>query len=150
MAPKASRAVKASLGILAAVSLGVGGYAWASSDGTPSCAWPLRIHGEASSEQAGLLRCYLQALAEHDEAGLYAVAAKTPRVRITAADFKYSTDARAGMVTATLMPSPVDPTGVLVVIKFGDGLVEKAGMINEIAMGGPSTWRMAVGTQLGR
>jgi hypothetical protein len=39
----------------------------------PSCSWPLRVRG-ATSEQAGLIRCYLRALSNHDAAGLLAVA----------------------------------------------------------------------------
>lgn len=68
--------------VLAGVVLaGWGGYAaWVqvSSGGlpasVPSCSWPLRVRGAATSEQAGLIRCYLRALASHDAGGLLAVA----------------------------------------------------------------------------
>src|SRR5579859_1316399 len=58
--------------------------------GTPVCSWPLQVRGSASPAQAGLVRCYLRALAGRDTAGLMAVAADIPPVRITAADLAYS------------------------------------------------------------
>ena len=65
--------------------------------GTPTCSWPLQVRGTASRAQAGLVRCYLRALASRDTAGLTAVAADIPPVRITSADLTYSADARAGL-----------------------------------------------------
>src|SRR6516165_10112815 len=64
--------------------------------GTPTCSWPLQVRGTASPAHAGLVRCYLRALAGRDAAGLMAVAADIPPVRITSADLAYSADARAG------------------------------------------------------
>jgi hypothetical protein len=64
---------------------------------------------------------------------------------ITGADFRYTPDARAGVASATFTPSPVDTTFVILTIKFADGVVDQAGILNMIAMGGPSTWRIAVG-----
>jgi hypothetical protein len=62
-----------------------GHAAWAAfkSRGTPSCSWPLRIRGKPTGAQAGLVRCYLRALADRDTTGLMAVAQSNPPVRIT-------------------------------------------------------------------
>src|SRR6266567_3387714 len=75
---------------------------------TPSCSWPLRVLGEATSEQAGLVRCYLQALADGDTVGLNALASNDPPDRIAKGDLTHSADARAGLATATFTRSPVD------------------------------------------
>jgi hypothetical protein len=115
---------------------------------TPSCSWPLRIQGTATAEQAGLVRCYLRALAMNDASSLSAVAANIPVVRITKADFAYSADARAGLATATFTPSPVDDTFVLLTINYADGISERTGIENMIAMGGSNSWRMPIGTQV--
>ena len=61
-----------------------------------------KVRGHATSEQAGLIRCYLLALAQHETNGLRAVAYTTSEpVRIAARDFRLSADARAGVATAT-------------------------------------------------
>jgi hypothetical protein len=130
--------------------LWAGHSAWAAFEnrGSPSCSWPLRIRGTATAGQAGLVGCYLRALAERDTAGLMAVADNDPAVRITQADLRYSPDARAGLATATFTPSPVDDTYVLLTITYADGASENTGILNMIAMGGPSSWRMTIGTDV--
>jgi hypothetical protein len=114
--------------------------------GTPTCSWPVQVRGTASPAQAGLVRCYLRALASRDTAGLMTVAADIPPVRITSADLRYSADARAGLATAVVTPSPVDSTGASVTITYADGVRQNTGMMNMVAMGGPSGWRMYIGT----
>jgi hypothetical protein len=116
--------------------------------GTPACSWPLQVRGTASPAQAGLVRCYLRALASRDTAGLMAVAAGIPPVRITSADLRYSAAARAGLATAAFTPNPEDTTSAFVVITYADGVRENASMMNMVAMGGPSDWRMNIGTDL--
>jgi hypothetical protein len=116
--------------------------------GTPTCSWPLQVRGTASPAQAGLVRCYLRALAGRDTAGLTAVAAGIPPVRITSADLRYSADARAGLATAAFTPNPEDPTSASVTITYADGVRENAGLQNMVAMGGPSGWRMSIGTDI--
>jgi hypothetical protein len=74
-----------------------------------------------------------------------AVARNIPRAHISSGLFRYSPDARAGVASVSLKPSPVDSTYVLVTIRYADGVTEGAGMLNMIAMGGPSTWRVDVG-----
>jgi hypothetical protein len=141
----------------AAVTLMAGaGLAWAGHAaweaiqtwGTPACSWPLQVRGTASPAQAGLVRCYLSALAGRDTAGLMAVAADIPPVRITKADLTYSADARAGLATAAFTPNPNDTTFASVTITYADGVEENASMMNMIAMGGPSGWRMNIGTDV--
>jgi hypothetical protein len=77
-----------------------------------------------------------------------AVAADIPPVRITSADLAYSADARAGLATATFTPNPNDTTSAGVTITYADGVQQSASMMNMIAMGGPSGWRMNIGTEL--
>jgi hypothetical protein len=139
-----------------AVSIIVGGTglvwagrtAWVAYEtwGTPTCSWPVQVRGTASLAQTGLIRCYLRALAHRDTAGLMAVAAYIPPVRITKADLRYSADARAGLATATFDGGPVDPNIYGVTITYANGGTENTGMTNMIAMGGPSGWRMNIGT----
>jgi hypothetical protein len=119
---------------------------WVSSHGTPSCSWPMRIQGTATGAQPGLVRCYLQAIAEHNTAELRAIAQNIPPAHITGSDFKYSQDARSGVTTVTFTPNPNDPTFVYLTIRFADGTVDNgADIINMTAMGGSSVWRMAIG-----
>jgi len=115
--------------------------------GTPACSWPLQVRGTPSPAQAGLVRCYLRALASRDTAGLMAVAADIPPVRITSADLRYSADARAGLATAAFTPNPEDTASGFVIITYADGVRENASMMNMVAMGGPSGWRMNIGTE---
>jgi hypothetical protein len=110
--------------------------------GTPSCSWPMRVRGTATSTQTGLAGCYLQALANGDRAEMKAVASYIPPTRITPALFSYSRAARSGIASVTFAPNPIDSTYVFVTIRFADGKVESAGMLNMIAMGGSSNWRM--------
>lgn len=143
--PIASAAVT----VLAAAGLGWGAdAAWGAiqTRGTPTCSWPLRVKGAPNAAQAGLVRCYVRDLGQGDTAGLQATA--VPAVRITRADLKYAADARAGLATATVTPSPVDTTFAIVSITFADGAHEELGIENMVAMGGPSGWRMCIGTDV--
>ena len=114
---------------------------------TPSCSWSLRIAGRATSEQAGLIRCYLRALADHDTGGLLAVADNSGGpVRITSTDFRHSADARSGVATATFTPGENDDA-YLVTIEFADHSQEDLamGLANP---GSIHSWRLGVGTQV--
>jgi hypothetical protein len=132
------------------------GFAWAGHAawqairtwGTPACSWPLEVRGTPSAAQAGLVRCYLRALASRDTAGLMAVAADIPPVRITSADLRYSADARAGLATAAFTSNPEDTASGFVTITYADGVRENASMMNMVAMGGPSGWRMNIGAEI--
>jgi len=135
--------------------LAAGGYlAWGLITGglptsVPSCSWPLRVRGPATSDQGGLVRCYLRALAGRDSGGLLAVAdtASTP-IRITGADFAHASDARAGTATATFMLNPNDDANVLVTIAFADGARESVSMDLANPESGHS-WRLLIGTPVG-
>ena len=144
--PKVAAAISAVCILLAGAGVvWAGRSAWAVWE-NPSCSWPLRVRGEATAGQAGLVRCYLRALARRDTAGLMTVAANDPPVRITRADLEHSADARAGLATATFTPSPVDDSYVLLTISYADGASERTGIENMIEMEGPSSWRMDIGT----
>lgn len=112
----------------------------------PSCSWPLRVRGEASHEQAGLIRCYVRALATHDVAGLQAVAENDPPVRITAAQFRHTGDARAGTATATFVPNPSDNAYTTVKITYADGAADSLAIV----LANPASahsWRIQVGAE---
>ena len=133
--------------------LALGGYKiWgsANSDPTsvPACSWPLRVHGRANQEQAGLIRCYVQALATHDVAGLQAVADDDPPVRITSAQFAHAADARGGTATTTFVPNQSDSAYMTVTIAFADGA--RASM--PVFLANPESahsWRIQIGTAVG-
>jgi hypothetical protein len=144
----------ASCVILAGISAVWAGHrAWAAFESghtTPSCSWSLGIRGKPTPEQAGLVRCYLRALAHRDTAALLAVAANIPPVRITKADLTHSADARSGRATVTFLPATVDTFWVPVIITYADGAMDRLGVQNMIEMGGQSVWRMSIGTDINR
>jgi hypothetical protein len=142
------KVAKGTCAALAAAGLAWAGYAAAAkAEGwnAPSCAWPLRVHGTATGEQAGLVRCYLRALARNDHAGLLAVAADIPPVRITSGDLRYAA-ARSGLATATFTPDPVDDASCMLTIRYADRMTEETYLIDMDSMGGPDTWRIGIGT----
>src|SRR5690348_4542508 len=114
--------------ILAGVTAVWAGHsAWAAfeTSNAPSCSWPLQVHGKPTGAQAGLVRCYLQALARRDKAGLLTVAADIPPVHITQADLTHSADARSGQATATFLPATVDTMYIPVIISYADGASDR-------------------------
>lgn len=145
-------AVVAASVIVGGAALAWGGrVAWEAyeTSGTPACSWQLQVRGTATPAQAGLVRCYLRALAGGDTAGMLAVADYIPPVRITRADLAHSADARAGLAAATFRQNPVDPTSAFVDITYADGTREDdLGLIDMIAMGGSSGWRLVIGTDI--
>jgi hypothetical protein len=106
----------------------------------------MRIRGTATEDQAGLVRCYLEDLDHRDMAGLYAVAENIPKVRLTSADLRYSQDARSGLATVYFAPSSISTSHLALIITYANGAVETTAMDNMEAMGGPSTWLMAIGS----
>lgn len=141
--------VWAACGIVAVAGAACGGSrarAAYAGGGTSSCSWRLHVRGTPPATQARLVRCYLRALAHRDVAGLLAVAANIPAVRITHADLVHAADARSGLATATFEPNPSDPTSALLTITYADGARARLGILNMIAMGGPSVWRLVIGT----
>jgi len=65
---------------------------------------------------------------------------------ITSKDLDYSKDVSSGPVAATFRPNSSDPTYTEVTIQFANGAVTTAGLYNMTAFGGPSVWRMAIGS----
>jgi len=130
--------------VLAAVE---GRAAWnALTSSTPSCWWPLHVRGHATSAQAGLIRCYLRALAHHDAAGLRALAYNDTNspVRITAKDFRHAADARSGVATATRGPVGMDQEYAVTIV-FADHARETVAMapVNPAVL---DSWRLGIGT----
>lgn len=146
--PMAVLAVLAAVAVAGSVWLGHTAWAAYKSRSTPSCSWPLRINGAPTATQAGLVRCYLRALAGHDTGGLLAVADNMPPVRITRADFAHSADARSGLATAQFLPADVDVAYMPLIITYADGARVRLGLQNLDAMGGPSVWRITIGTDV--
>jgi hypothetical protein len=140
--------------LAAVVVLSLGGYvAWVLIAGglptsVPSCSWPLTVRGPATSEQAGLIRCYLRALASHDTGGLLSVADSTSTpVRITSADFRHAADAHAGTATATFVRGENDDAFAVTIV-FADHAREDLamGLANP---GSVHSWRLGIGTPIG-
>jgi len=100
-----------------------GGIVWehAAAGSTTSCSWPLRVRGHPWAAQAGLVRCYLRALAHRDPGGLLAVAQSDPPVRITPASLTHAADANAGLATADFQPNPEDNANATVTVTYADG-----------------------------
>jgi len=83
----------------------------------PACSWPLRVAGHPTAAQAGLIRCYLRALAEHNLTALKPLV--NPTYRATRAQLAQTADARSGRASATITLSPED-TGIATVrIDYG-------------------------------
>jgi hypothetical protein len=134
----------------AAVCVGLawgGQVAWSawSNRNVPSCSWPMRVRGPATSAEAGLVRCYLQALAGRSTAGLKAVALNVPPTSVTSADFAFSRAARSGLATAVFRPNPFDDFSMFLTIRYADGTEQNTGLTNEVAMGGGNYWRLDIG-----
>ncbi len=109
----------------------------------PACPWPLRVRGHPTAAEAGLVRCYLRAVARHDLAALRPLV--NPAYRVTAAQLAQTAGARACLATATFATSPID-TGVATVrIDFADGATGSVGIeiVNPQAAG---SWRLDIGT----
>ena len=48
----------------------------------------------------------------------------------------------------TFLPALVDTDSILVIITYADGATDRLGVQNMIEMGGPSVWRMSIGTDV--
>ena len=108
----------------------------------PACSWPLRMAGHATPAQAGLVRCYLRAVAEHNLAALRELV--SPAYRVTEAQLAQAADARAGRASATITLSP-DDTGIATVrIDYADGAARQFGieLVNPQSAG---SWRIDIG-----
>ncbi len=139
------------VGLACAAVLVAGCYlAWGAIAGqptsVPSCSWPLRVRGHATSKQSGLIRCYLRALAHHDASGLLTLADTTAGpVRITAADFRHAADARAGTASAAFTLLENDEIYAVKIV-FANHATETIGMAPEATTGSSADWRLEIGT----
>jgi len=104
------------------------------------------VRGTATSAQIGLVRCYQEDLAHRDIGGLSSLMANTGSDSITGADLQYSMYARRTPVTATFTLNPFDTTDVSLTIAYRGGAVASTDLTNVVAFGGPSVWRIDIGT----
>lgn len=108
----------------------------------PSCFWMADIK-QANSDQAGLIRCYLKAIAQHDTSGLRSVvraAGDDGPTGFTAADYSHAADALGGRASVTVTPNDSDSADATVSIRYADGAHES----REIHLANPSSahsWR---------
>ncbi|TDU02661.1 hypothetical protein EDD99_1062 [Streptomyces sp. 846.5] len=89
----------------------------------PSCSWSANING-ASADQAGLIRCYLRAVARHSDSELRAVVPSMDDngpTGFSAPDFAHSHDAAAGPATVTVVANDSDSADATVTISYADG-----------------------------
>ncbi len=144
------RALAAATLVVLLAAAGIAGFFWLrDSDGptsVPACSWSLRVLGHPDGGQAGLVRCYLRALAAGSAAGLLAVAdtANAP-VRITKASFAHAPDARSGLAAATFTRNQIASDVSNVTIAFADGARESL----EIDLANPdsgTSWRLVIGS----
>ena len=114
----------------------------------PSCSWSAHID-YANSDQAGLIRCYLSALAHHSSSEMRSVVPATGNngpTGFSASDFVHGADARSGSATVTVAGSDVDSADASLSIRFADRAREE----HEIHLADPGSsrsWRFVdVGT----
>ena len=102
----------------------------------PSCSWPAHIE-HANSDQAGLVRCYLRALAHRSASELRAVVRSEDDngpTGFSSADLAHSADARSGAANVTVTSSDVDGADAAVSIRYADGAHDE----QEIHLADPS------------
>ena len=90
---------------------------------TPLCAWPAHIE-HASPTQDGLIRCYLQAVADHSTGELRSVVPSPGDHGPTGfgtATFTHAADARSGTATVTVTGNDSDSADATVAIDYADG-----------------------------
>ena len=116
-----------------------------------SCSWPADIH-EGDPDQAGLIRCYLRAVAHHSESELRAVVPSRDNggpAGFSTADFSHTHDANSGIPTATVVGNDSDSADATVVIRYADQARDQL----EIHLANPSSkdsWRFwTLGTRPG-
>ena len=108
----------------------------------PSCSWSARIE-KANADQAGLIRCYLRALAQHSDSGLHEVVPSRDNegpTGFSTADFAHSRDAAAGAATVTVKANDEDTADASVTISYADGAQD----LLEIHLANPASahsWR---------
>ncbi|MET8407016.1 hypothetical protein ABZV34_02685 [Streptomyces sp. NPDC005195] len=110
--------------------------------GAPSCSWPVHLE-KANPDQAGLIRCYLRAIAHHSTSELRtAVRARDDDgpTGFSAADFAHTQDVTSGTAKVTVVDNDVDSADATVAIRYADGVRQEL----DIHLANPSStdsWR---------
>lgn len=108
----------------------------------PSCSWPAHIE-QANSDQAGLIRCYLRAVADHNASEMREVvraADDNGPTGFSATDFAHTADARSGTATVTVAGNDSDSADATVSIRYANGARDE----HEIHLANPTSshsWR---------
>lgn len=108
----------------------------------PSCSWPADIR-QGNPDQAGLIRCYLRAVAHHSESELRAVVPSRDNggpTGFSTADFTHTHDVNSGTPLATVVANDSDSADATVVIRYADQARDQL----EIHLANPSSkdsWR---------
>ncbi|MGV9563045.1 hypothetical protein [Streptomyces sp. NPDC003480] len=143
-----SAAVAVAAGVLLARWLGpdpwltIQDFAEGPDAAAPSCSWPVHLE-KANSDQAGLIRCYLRAIAHHSTSELrIVVRARNDNgpTGFSAADFAHTHDVNSGTATATVVGNDVDSADATVMIRYADGVRQEL----ELHLANPSStdsWR---------
>lgn len=91
----------------------------------PTCSWQVHLQGPFTTDQAGLVRCYLRAQAHRSVDALNAVLSSYGGpAGATAADLTHTRDAQSGTATATLTPNDADSADALVRLVYADGVTQ--------------------------
>ena len=90
----------------------------------PSCSWTAEVKN-ANPDQQSLIRCYLKAIAQHDDLRSVVRARDDDGpIGFTSADYVHAADAGAGAATAVVTANDSDPADATVTIRFADGALE--------------------------
>jgi hypothetical protein len=130
----AATAAVVAVGRIAALIIGVAvkygvTLEWSSVDtsratSVPSCDWPLQVQGEGTHEQAGLIRCYVRAVAHRDLTTLSQLVTNMGKLpTMHPSDVRQSRDALSGTATATFTPNNASSADMNAVIRYADGAV---------------------------
>jgi hypothetical protein len=116
---------------------------WSGSDtSAPSCSWPAHVQ-DANSAQDGLIRCYLQAVADRSTSELRAVVPARSTggpIGFGSAVFAHAADARSGTADVMVIGNSVDDADATVAIRYADQAQDNL----EIHLADPasaSSWR---------
>ncbi|MFC1432456.1 hypothetical protein ACEZDB_17540 [Streptacidiphilus sp. N1-3] len=108
----------------------------------PSCSWSAARIEKADADQAGLIRCYLRAVAQHSDGQLRAVvrSGSDGPSGFSPADFAHTRDANSGSATVTVTGNDSDSADADVAIRYADGVRQQL----EIHLADPASlhsWR---------
>jgi hypothetical protein len=89
----------------------------------PSCKWPLQIFDKPTHDEAGLMRCYVSAVARRDLPALSKVftGVRNTLPTMHASDVRQSADALSGTASAHFIENGVTSTLLHVTLRYADG-----------------------------